>query len=78
VPYDFVENEYGLDPHASSARGGGPPRKRTGIGVLDAPFPPKRAPGPIPAAPASLGWRIAATLLLAITLVLSFGDVYPW
>jgi len=65
VPYDFVENEYGLDPHASSARGGGPPRKLTGIGVLDPPFPPKRPPGPIPTVPSSLLFRVFAGLLLA-------------
>src|SRR2546430_1477261 len=64
VPYDFAENEFELDPQAASARGGGPPRKRTGIGVLDPPFPPKRPPGPIPAAPTSLLWRMAAALLL--------------
>ncbi len=72
VPYDFAENEFALDPQAASARGGGPPRKRTGIGVLDAPFPPKRAPGPIPAAPTSLLWRIAAALLLAGLVVITF------
>src|ERR1700730_6797093 len=34
-PYDFAQSEFALDPQASAARGGGPPRKRTGIGVLD-------------------------------------------
>ena len=65
MPYDFAENEFELHPQASSARGGGPPRKRTGIGVLDPPFPPKRPPGPIPTFPTSLGFRIFAGLLLA-------------
>ncbi|HXN96165.1 MAG TPA: hypothetical protein VN879_16785 [Candidatus Acidoferrales bacterium] len=65
MPYDFAENEFELDPQASSARGGGPPRKRTGIGVLDPPFPPKRPPGPIPTVPSSLLIRIFAGLLLA-------------
>ncbi len=64
MPYEFAENEYELDPQASSTRGGGPPRKRTEIGVLDPPFPPKRPPGPIPAAPTSLLWRMAAALLV--------------
>ncbi len=72
MPYDFAENEFELDPQASSTRGGGPPRKRAGIGVLDPPFPPKRPPGPIPAAPTSLLWRIAAALLLAGLVVLTF------
>src|SRR5258708_20239768 len=64
VPYDFAENEYELDPQASSARGGGPPRKLTGSGVLDPPFSPKTPPGPIPTAPSSLLFRILAGLLL--------------
>jgi hypothetical protein len=72
VPYDFAENEYELDPQASSARGGGPPRKRTGIGVLYPPFPPKRPPGPIPTVPSSLLFRIFAGLLLAGIAVLTF------
>jgi hypothetical protein len=65
VPYDFAENEYELDPQAASARGGGPPRKLTGTGVLDPPSPPKRPPGPIPTFPTSLPFRIFAGLLLA-------------
>jgi hypothetical protein len=65
VPYDFAENEYELGPQAYSARGGGPPRKQTGIGVLDSPFPPKRPPGPVPAIPSSLLFRIFAGLILA-------------
>jgi hypothetical protein len=72
VPYDFAENEYELDPQASSARGGSPPRKRTGIGVLDSPFPPKRPPGSIPAVPSSLLFRIFAGLLLAGIAVMTF------
>ena len=72
MPYDFAENEYELDPQASSARGGSPPRKRTGIGVLDLPFPPKRPPGSIPAVPSSLLFRIFAGLLLAGIAVMTF------
>jgi len=72
VPYDFAENEYELDPQASSARGGGPPRKLTGTGVLDPPFPPKRPPGSIPTVPSSLLFRIFAGLLLAGIAVLTF------
>jgi hypothetical protein len=76
VPYEFAENEEELEPQAASARGGGPPRKLTGAGVLDPPFPPKRPPGPIPTAPTSLLFRILAGLLLvalgAATLFLLF------
>jgi len=49
MPYEFAENEFALEPEASSARSGGPPRKLAGIGVIDPPVPPKRPPGPNPA-----------------------------
>jgi len=65
MPHDFAEYKPELEPQASSARGGGPPPKFTGIGVLDPPSPPKRPLGPIPSAPTSLLWRIAAAVLLA-------------
>ena len=44
MPYEFAENEFELEPDASSARSGGPPPKLTGTGVLDPPVPPKRPP----------------------------------
>ena len=55
--YEFSENEHEFEPQASSARGGSPPRKVTGAGVLDPPFPPKR--------PSSLFFRILSGLVLA-------------
>ncbi len=61
VPYEFAENEFELDPLASSARGGEPPRKLTGIGVLDPPVSPKRPPGPISS---SLFFRVLSGVLL--------------
>jgi hypothetical protein len=64
MPYEFAENEFELEPDASSARSGGPPRKITGIGILDPPVPPRRPPGPIPATPASLFLRVLGGLLL--------------
>ena len=73
VPYEFAENEFELDPLASSARGGEPPRKLTGIGVLDPPVSPKRPPGPIPVLPSSLFFRVLSGVLLigmAVTLFL--------
>jgi len=69
--YDFAENEFELEPQTSSAHGGGPPRKLSGIGVLDPPFPPKRPPGPIPSVPSSLLVRILAGLLLAGITILT-------
>jgi len=65
VAYEFTEYESEPEAQASFARGGGPPRKHTGNGVLDPPVPPKRPPGPIPAGPTSLAWRIVGALLLA-------------
>ena len=65
MPYEFAENEFELEPQASSARGGGPPRKWTGVGVLDPPFSPKRPPGSIPTVPSSLLFRVVAGFVLA-------------
>jgi hypothetical protein len=76
VPYDFAENEFELEAETSSARGGGPPRKLTGVGVLDPPFPPKRPPGPIPAVPSSLLFRIVAALLIAGIAAMIFLMVF--
>ena len=66
MPYEFAENEFELDPASSPARSGGPPRKLTGVGVLDPPVPPKRPPGPIPATPSSLFFRVLGGLILAV------------
>jgi len=66
MPYEFAEYEFELEPEASSAHSGGPPRKLTGIGVLDPRVPPKRPPAPIPAARASLILRILGGLLLGL------------
>src|SRR5260370_41515282 len=69
---DFAEEEYDLEPEASSSHSGGPPAKRTGFGVLDPPFPPKKPPGPIPTFPSSLLFRVFAGLLLAGIAVMTF------
>jgi len=66
VPHEFAENEFELGSQASSARGGGPPRKLAGIGVLDPPVSPKKPPGP-------LFFRVFSGVLLigiAVTLFL--------
>jgi hypothetical protein len=76
VPYEFAENEEELEPQAASARGGGPPRRLTGTGVLDPPFPPKRPPGPIPAFPTSLRFRILAALLLTAFATLTAATLF--
>jgi hypothetical protein len=67
MPYTYTEREQELEPQASSARWGGPPRKSTLIGVLDPPTPPKRPIGPLSRIPISIVLRIfAAILLMAI------------
>jgi hypothetical protein len=76
MPYDFQEWEEELEPQTSSARIGGPPRKLTGIGVLDPPGPPKRLPGPFAALPASFLKRLLAALILAGTVLLLFSLLF--
>jgi hypothetical protein len=56
--YEFIEREDELEAQASSSRGGLPPRKITGVGVLDPPVPPRKPPGPIAPIPAS--WLVSA------------------
>ncbi|HEX2664671.1 MAG TPA: hypothetical protein VHM93_17705 [Candidatus Acidoferrum sp.] len=73
MPYEFAENEFELEPEASSARSGGPPRKLTGIGVIDPPVPPKRLPGAIPAGLVSLFLRLLLLGLAAGILFLLFA-----
>jgi hypothetical protein len=64
MPYELTEWEQEPEAQASCGRTGGPPRKSTGIGVLDPPVPPKKPLGPIPRIPASLLLRILAGMLL--------------
>ncbi|MGC1482887.1 MAG: hypothetical protein WA789_03750 [Candidatus Acidiferrum sp.] len=73
MPYEFREWEEELEPQASAARLGGPPRKSSGIGVLDPPRPPRRPHGPLAALPASFLKRLLAGLILAgLVLLLVF------
>jgi hypothetical protein len=65
MPYEFQEWESEPKAQASSARGGVPPRKLTGVGVLDPLVPPRRPPGPLAALPASFLLRLFAALILA-------------
>ena len=65
MPHEFHEWEVQLQPEASSARSGGPPRRTHSVGVLDPPLPPRKPPGPIPAPPMPLWLRVSAVLLLA-------------
>lgn len=65
MPYEYLEWDDAPEPQASSARIGGPPRKATGIGVLDPPIPPRRPPGRMAALPSSFLLRMFAALILA-------------
>ena len=76
MPYDFQEWEEELEAQTSSGRIGGPPRKLTGIGVLDPPGPPKRSPGPLAALPASFPKRVLAGLILAGAVLLFFSLLF--
>ena len=69
MPYQFSENEFELEAAASGSLRGGPPRKLTGVGVLDSSVPPKRPPGPIPAEQASRFARILAGILLVALVI---------
>lgn len=73
MPYDFTEWENEPEPQPSSARSGSPPRKRTGIGILDPPGPPKRLPGAIPAIPwSSLLRGFALLILVGVALGIAY------
>jgi hypothetical protein len=65
MAYEFWEWDEELQPQASSARSGGPPRKSTRIGVLDPPRPPRSPRGPSAAPLASFLMRLFAGLVLA-------------
>ena len=77
MPYEFVKNEYQIEPQASGGRSLGPLRKWTGVGVRNPPVPPKRPPTPTPETSAPLLFRIFAGLLLAglvaVTLFMLFA-----
>jgi hypothetical protein len=64
MAYEFTDREYEPEPQASFSRGGVPPRKITGVGLLDPPVPPKKQPGPLPPIPASLLKRVIAVIIL--------------
>jgi len=66
MPYEFAEHDFELEPASSSARSGGPPRKFTGIGVLDPPVPSKRPLG------SPLLGVLAGLLLLGLTAGILF------
>jgi hypothetical protein len=70
MPYEFAEWEPELEPEPSSSRMGGPPRKVTGIGILDPPLPPKRHGPLLPLAGPFLTRIAAAVILIGIVGVI--------
>ena len=68
MPYEFNEWEHEPDTQTSSWRGGGPPRKITGVGLLDPTVPPKRQ-GPLLPISATMFMRIFAAIILVGMLV---------
>jgi hypothetical protein len=71
MPYEFTDREYEPEPQASSSRGGIPPRKITGVGVLEPSVPPKKRPGPLTPIPASWIKRAIAVIILIGILVIA-------
>jgi hypothetical protein len=78
MPYEYRERDYEPETQASSSRGGNPPHKITGIGVLDPPVPPKRQPTPTSSIPASRLVRIFAVMLLIGLFVSAILLLLPW
>ncbi|HKV24844.1 MAG TPA: hypothetical protein VJN93_09665 [Candidatus Acidoferrum sp.] len=68
MPYEFDEWEEDPQPQASSARSLGPPRKFTGIGVLDPPSPPSYPIGPVAALPTRFWIRLIAGVAIAVLI----------
>jgi hypothetical protein len=68
MPYEFSSWEHEPETQTSSAPGGGPPRKMTGVGLLDPAVPPKRQDPSFPVS-STMFLRIFAVILLVGILV---------
>jgi hypothetical protein len=68
MPYEFNEWDHEPETQTSSSRGGGPPRKITGVGLLDPTVPPKRQ-GPLLPISAAMLMRIFGAIILVGLLV---------
>jgi hypothetical protein len=66
MAYEFTPYEQELEPQASGARLGGPPRKHTAAGVLDPPIQPRKQPSPTPAIPRTTMKVLAVAILLGL------------
>ncbi len=74
MPYEFSEWEQEPETQTSSSHGGGPPRKTTGVGLLDPALPPRQQ-GPLFPISATMFLRIFAAILLVGMLV---GILLPY
>jgi hypothetical protein len=72
MPYEYQEYPFELEPEASSARSGGPPRKSTTIDTLDPPGPPKGPVGPL-SPHASSVWMRRFAIVLLVGLLIGVG-----
>jgi hypothetical protein len=70
MPYEFREWEPEPEPEASSSRMGGPPRKVTGVGILDPPLPPKRQEPLLSLAGPFIPRIFAAVIFVGVILLL--------
>jgi hypothetical protein len=77
MPYEFVEWDEEPETQAGSRRVGGPPRKSTGIGVLDPPVPPSKHGLPFVSLPGFTNRVVAALILAALTVAIG-GLVHFW
>jgi hypothetical protein len=66
MPHEFSEWEHEPETQTSSSRSGGPPRKTTGVGLLDSAVPPKRQRPLFPISAAMLMRIFAAIILLGM------------
>jgi hypothetical protein len=77
MPYEFAEWDDEPEAQAGSRRAGGPPRKSTGIGVLDPPVPPSKHGSPSLGLPGFTSRILAAFILIALTLAVG-SLLYFW
>ena len=77
MPYEFAEWDDELEAQAGSRRAGGPPRKSTGIGVLDPPGPPSKSGFPSLGLPGFASRIFAALILVAVAAAIG-AIVHFW
>jgi hypothetical protein len=76
MAHEFIPREVEPEPQTAGSRYGGPPRKQTGVDVLDPPFPPKKPLRPIPWIPRSAIARFLAVVILTGLAVATLAIVW--